>query len=142
MTQVSRRFIDPKLQHRILAVFIRTLASLHKPEEIDLIIEDLLSPTEKTMLSKRLAIAILLQRGWSYSSIGQTIKVTPPTINKISTWLKFKGTGFRKALELLDKEDFFEDLTLETQKIFTPFPKNKHYLENENRKKKVRRSIL
>lgn len=93
MTKVSRRILDKSLENYILATFLRTLTDLKTADEAKKFIEDLLSPTEKTMLTKRLAIAIMLSKGYTYDQIDHTLKVSRPTIMTVSYFLKHSQNG-------------------------------------------------
>ena len=47
---------------------------------INKFLEDFFSPTERTVMAKRLAIAVLIAKGNDYRTIAQILKVTPITI--------------------------------------------------------------
>lgn len=115
MSQVSRRFLDKRLESYLYGNFIRTIANLKDSKEIDDFIGDLLSPIEKTMLIKRLAIALMLTKGYTYEQIDDTLKVSSPTIKNISFALKFgKKNGYSKVIkEIINsqmKEEFFDKI--------------------------------
>ncbi|PIP74446.1 MAG: hypothetical protein CO135_02705 [Candidatus Levybacteria bacterium CG_4_9_14_3_um_filter_35_16] len=99
MAKISKRIINKHLEGHIFEVFIKTLAQTSNPDEVKNLIEDLLSPTEKVMLVKRLAIAVLLSKGYTYSQIDSSLKVSRPTIMTVSYWLKNGRSGYRKAVE-------------------------------------------
>jgi|SRR3989344_2627369 len=105
MSQVSRRALDKSLEDYIFDNFIRTIARLNESQQIKNFINDLLSPIERTMLIKRLAIAVMLTKGYTYEQIDHTLKVTSPTIKNVSFALKFgKKNGFKKAVEEILKD--------------------------------------
>ncbi len=110
MTQVSKRLLNKNIEARVYKIFSSTIRKLQKDDEVENFLDDLLSPTEKLMLSKRLAIAILLLRQWRYQDISDILKVTFTTIAKVQMWLKSQGKGFNKALEMLEKEEKVEKL--------------------------------
>ncbi len=62
MGRISKRRIDPEIEERIFEIFWDYLASLRNPEDINEFLASLLSYTEQVMLSKRLAIALLLAK--------------------------------------------------------------------------------
>lgn len=99
MAMVSRRKLNKQLESYIFELFIRTISDLKEQKDIANFIEDLLSPTEKIMLVKRLAIAILLTKGYTYDAIDETLKVSRPTINHVSYWLKYGRSGYQKVVE-------------------------------------------
>lgn len=99
MSKVSRRFLDKELEERIFEVFLKTIVDIKNTAEAKNFIEDLLSPTEKIMLVKRLAIAVLLTKGNTYEHIDHTLKVSRATIMNVSLWLKHGKSGYRRAVE-------------------------------------------
>src|SRR3989344_3785893 len=115
MSQVSKRVLDKKLEDYIFNNFVKTIAKLKEPTEIRQFLDDLLSPIERTMLIKRLAIAVMLVKGYTYEQIDHTLKVSRPTIKNVSMSLKYnqKG-GYQKAVDeiLKDrrKEAFFDKI--------------------------------
>lgn len=96
---ISKRKLDRKLEEYIFELFIKTVVELKNKDEVLNFLEDLLSPTEKVVLTKRLAIAILLTKGYTYDRIDETLKVSRPTINHVSYWLKYGSAGYQKAVE-------------------------------------------
>lgn len=99
MTKVSRRILNKELEQYIFELFIKTIVDLKTSIDVANFINDLLSPTEKIMLIKRLAIAILLTKGYTYDAIDETLKVSRPTINHVSYWLKHGNSGYQKVVE-------------------------------------------
>jgi uncharacterized protein YerC len=99
MAKISKRIIDKNLEGHIFEVFIKILSQTDNPEDVKNLIEDLLSPTEKVMLVKRFAIAVLLSKGYTYSQIDGSLKVSRATIMTVSYWLKNGKSGYKKAVE-------------------------------------------
>ena len=64
MTQVSRIRLPKAVEDQMHGALRKALADLRTEEEVGEFLEDLLTPTEKIMLGKRLAIAILLDKGY------------------------------------------------------------------------------
>jgi uncharacterized protein YerC len=97
MSQVSKRKLDPELERKIFHYFFLTLSSLNK-KELEKFLDDFLSPTERTMLAKRLAIALLLSKGYDYRQISQVLKVSICTVGSVSLMLKLEKGGLRRAV--------------------------------------------
>ena len=114
MIKVSRRFLNKELENHIFELFLRTIVDIRNSDEARNFIEDLLSPTERIMLIKRLAIAVLLVKGYTYDDIDDTLKVSRSTIMNVSLWLKHGRSGYRKAvnkiLETQKKEEFIDKI--------------------------------
>lgn len=145
MSQVSKYPIHKDVEKRIFEVFKNTISYLHSSEDIEDFLEDFLSPIEKIMLAKRISIAILLTKGYSYPSIGKILRVTPSTIANVSLSLKYSGRGYKKIVEKIlsdEKRDEFwqkiEDMLTETlpPKKGTDWSKWRSEYEREKWKKR------
>ncbi|MDP2637965.1 MAG: Trp family transcriptional regulator [Candidatus Levybacteria bacterium] len=110
MAQVSRYPIHKSVEKRMFEIFSSTISYLKSSEEIEEFLHDFLSPVEKIMLSKRLATAILLAKGYSYASIKSILRVTPTTIATVSLSLRYSGKGYKGMVEKIlsdEKKDNF-----------------------------------
>lgn len=114
MTQVSKYLLQEDVKNRMFEVFWKTIADLKNSSDVELFFKELLTPTEQTMLAKRLAISILLTKKYSYEVIMDILKVSPATIGEISLWLKKEGKAFGKAVEKIltqeKQEEFWDNL--------------------------------
>ncbi len=128
MPQVSKRLVSKDLDFRIQNTLWDALAYVKDEDSVKKFLEDLLTPTEKIMLSKRLAIAVLLVKNYDYRSISQVLKVSTTTIASVATWLKIAGTGYRHVIEHILKEEKWVrilDLIDEILYEVLPSPKGK-----------------
>ena len=96
MSQVSRRFVSKKTEERILNLFVSAVVLVQTPKSAVSLIDDLLTPTEKVMLSKRFSIAFMLLEGYDYDQIQAALKVSSATVGRVALWLKTKGAGIRE----------------------------------------------
>lgn len=112
--QVSKSPLSPKISKEIENSFWWILTNLQKEEEVKKFLNDFLSPTEKIMLIKRLAIAMLLLKGYTYRNIREILKVSYPTINHIQRWLAKGGRGYKIVFEKLLSQgklgEFFQNI--------------------------------
>jgi len=124
MTQVSRRFLDKKTQEYIFQTFISSATKLSSPNLTQAFLQDLLTPTEQIMLSKRLCIAYMLEKHYPQRAIADTLKLSTTTITRVSTTLKSHGNGYKKVISLMltdDKiGDFFDKLDTLIGKLIPP----------------------
>lgn len=105
MGRISRRRIDPEIEERIFEIFWDYLATLKKPEDIHEFLVSLLSYTEQVMFSKRLAIAVLLAKGYNYRDIDETLKVSTSTVGTVHKQILVGASGYTKAVnKILTKE--------------------------------------
>lgn len=114
MTQVSKRNLQKQVEERILDLFWTSLSSISTKENISIFLDDLLTPTEKLMLSKRLAIAFMLVKGHSYPVINEKLKVSDQTIWNVKANLTHRGKGYKMVIDQImtrEKwEKFWQDL--------------------------------
>lgn len=109
MAQVSKYPISKVVADRIFEVFIKTLISVKDKKEADDFAYDLFSPTEKIMLSKRIAIAFLLLKGYQYREISKILRVSLTTIGSISLSVRHGRGSYEKVLTKITKEEDLEE---------------------------------
>jgi len=105
MAQVSKYPISKNVFDRIFEIFLRTFIEIKNKEEADQFISDFLTPTEKIMLSKRLAIAFLLEKNYDYRTIQGIIRVSSPTITSVNMVRKYGSDGYKKLISKITKEE-------------------------------------
>lgn len=152
MSKVSKRVLNKDLEKHIFEVFTKTLASLKTQEEVKNFVEDLLSPSEKTMLVKRLAIAIMLGKGYTWDAIDSILKVSRPTIMNVSYWLKNGSLGYQKAVKMIVDSQKREELFDKIEEVFLSMSPPKAYgsvgFERKSKagkklfQRKIKRSLL
>ena len=89
------------------------ISNMDEEERFTGIMNELLSPTEKIMIAKRVAIIYLLMKNVDYLIISDVLKVSSTTIAKFHT-IMIDGKEIKSILEgLIGNEkiiDFFEEL--------------------------------
>ncbi|MBI4091719.1 MAG: hypothetical protein HY427_00730 [Candidatus Levybacteria bacterium] len=144
MTKISRRFLDKTLENYILATFLRTILSLKDFDDAKNFMGDLLSPTEKTMLIKRLGIAVLLAKGKTYEEIDEVLKVSRNTIMNVSNSLKHSPSqGYRKIVQSINSDQKREELFDKVEELLLKVsPKKLYESPAYERKKKVGKELF
>lgn len=94
MVYVSKRKVDPKIESVLSDQLLSFIAAAKTKREAAVIVSELLTETEQTMLSKRLAVVVMLERGYSFREIERSLKVTPQTVTRL--WRKRKQDAFQK----------------------------------------------
>ena len=110
MPLISKRNLSKKLENKLFDLFFEALSELSNPSDVEKFLVSLLSPVEKTMLAKRLGIAILLTKGYKYEEIKSTLSVSQETISKISLTLNYRGEGYKMVIEKMLKKEKVKDL--------------------------------
>lgn len=121
MSQVSKHFMNPKIAGKVYDVFINSIKNSRSKNEVISFLDDLLSPAEKTMLAKRVAIAyLLLEDKYTYREISKILKISLGTIAKIHATFALKGDGYRKIIGNLVTNKNIKNLLSEFLDIITP----------------------
>lgn len=109
MTQISKYPISKAVEKRIFGIFFSTIVNLRTSEDVSSFLEDFLTPTEKMMLAKRLAVAVMLAKGYDYRAIRKTLRVSFPMIASVNLWLKYKGRGYQKVIDQILREEKIDE---------------------------------
>lgn len=103
MAKVSRNPLLKDIEQWIWKSLVEVFREVKTNSEVEILLNDLLTPSEKIMLSKRLAIAFLLMRDETYLQISKKLKVSFSTINLVKSAKLRDGRGYRHLLEVILK---------------------------------------
>lgn len=112
MTQISRYPISKAVYERIVEVFFGILVRIKTKKEARQFLEDFLTPTEQVMLTKRLAIAFLLEKSYDHRTIAKVLRVSSGTIARVNLVKKYGGDGYQKMIGKLMRDELIEDFLL------------------------------
>jgi len=145
MAQVSKIPLNQKVKERILEIFFDSIAELKTKEAVEGFFSDFLSPTERTMLAKRLSIAVMIAKGFDYRTISNVLKVSSATVTKVGLWYKELGKNYKIVVAKILKDEKIEKFWHEIGKAFRFLEfskgrdwlvlKRKHWLEDQEVKK-------
>ena len=109
MAQVSRAPLKKEVYEEIVELLVKVVRESQREEEARALLEELLTPTERIMLAKRLGIALMLAKGYSYEEIREVLKVSKPTIGRVSLVLNYgeKG-GYSRFVKRVMREEKVE----------------------------------
>ncbi|MEK7611600.1 MAG: Trp family transcriptional regulator [Patescibacteria group bacterium] len=110
MPQVSRNKPHPDIGRRMFELLYKALAEAKKEKEVRDLLQDLITPTERVMLAKRLAIAVLLAKGYDYRQTSFILKVSYGTIGRVVASIRLSGVGFTRFIRNLAKYEGFLSL--------------------------------
>ncbi len=105
MAQVSKYPIPKDVADRIFSIFLKAFIEIKNDTDADEFISDLLTPTEKIMLAKRLAIAFLLEKNYDYRTIQKLIRVSAPTITGVNRARRYGSDGYKKLIVKIISEE-------------------------------------
>lgn len=147
MAQLSKRKLAQDLFERISEILLSVLSQTKTKEEVAVLIDDLLSPTEKVILSKRLAIALMIQKGYDPKEITDTLKVSSATVATVKNLMATKGEGYRNALEKIITRERITEFLENIDELLYKMGHSKRMAEpvintsKELRKRKIKRLL-
>lgn len=103
MTQVSRRPLDKKVLNRIFEIFVSSFVCVKNKPRAESFLSELFSQTERIMIAKRLTIAFLLSKKYSFESIKSLLKVSQTTICKVNYYVNQEKSGYKTILKDVEK---------------------------------------
>lgn len=82
MVRISPYKISPKAYEKVFAVFYEVVGKDKDKEEFNHILRELLTPAERIMIVKRIAIIYLLIKNIDYETICEVLHVSNATVSK------------------------------------------------------------
>ena len=83
---------------------------MHDNRAIAAFLENLLTSTERVMIAKRLAVALLLLRGYEYRVICSLLKMSHVTVNHVKREIEKGGGGYQLASRLVGRDPGVEEI--------------------------------
>lgn len=105
MAQVSKYPISQAVYEQIYELLLKVISDSRSNDESKELLDDLLTPTEKIVLAKRLAIALLLMKKYTYENIKKILRVSQPTIALVNITLRYKGRGYKQFTDKILREE-------------------------------------
>lgn len=102
--QISKQKLNKTIEKQIFDIFYQLIADTKSLEEVKVLFSDLLSETERQVISKRLGIALFLDKGRSYENIKNTLKVSSATIATVQE--QMGNPGIQLALQKVKAEEW------------------------------------
>lgn len=105
MARVSRRFIRPDVEQKIHQLLVECVSESKDQRSAGNFVDVLLTKTEKLMIGKRIAIALMLIKGRDPAEIDEKLKVSQTTVYTVKAWLEEKGNEYRALLKRIADRD-------------------------------------
>lgn len=99
MARYNQNKISYERQDALFDDFCSALSKLRAKDEIKNFLKDLMNRQERLMFIRRLQIAELLFKGYTYEEIKEALHVGEPTIARVSRWLNFGRNGYKNVLQ-------------------------------------------
>ena len=90
-------------EKEVLDEFFRAITSLESIDEVKKFFVDLLNKQETVMLSRRLMVARLLDKGFTHDDISRIMKMGKTTVANVARWLNYGNEGYKIALRRIEK---------------------------------------
>jgi len=120
MPRASRAKLHPKKIEEIEEYFSFLIASLNSSGEIENFLDGFLTKEEKVMLSKRLVLLMMLQRGYPSSIIQSVLHLSHESIRIYANMLPTRNKLFKETIERLIKRGKTQEFWQKVDKILTP----------------------
>ncbi len=109
--QVSKKKLNKQVEKQISEIFYQTIADFKKPEDVKIFMRDFFTKTEYSVITKRLAVAMYLEKNRSYEQIKNALKVSSATIASVDKMMNKNSEGFILALRRIEAEEWASKLT-------------------------------
>ncbi len=107
MSQVSKYKLSDKVYNKIFSLFPQFLYRMINIGKQESLVNTFFTNTEKIVIAKRVAIAFMLVKGYTYDFIVDKLKVSHGTVARIANEIKASDPIVPKELEKIAKEDKF-----------------------------------
>ena len=87
MAQISKRYVDQTMMNRINELLFDLLLTMADKKEVNSVLSELLTTTERTMIAKRVACFYLLIKKVSIREIEDTLKISTCTVTYFKHFL-------------------------------------------------------
>lgn len=113
MTHVSQFPIPKDVYNEILDELYWVLADVRKPDEMKEFLGDFFTKTERLMLAKRLALAVMVIKKYDIDIVKKVLHVSTGTIYRMKEKLDAGGNGIMASVRRLMKHEAFEQFIIE-----------------------------
>lgn len=108
MARISRFKLEDHILEKLFTLFFEVVGKKGYKEEFQKTIADLLSPVERIMIAKRIAIVYLIMKKIDYATICRNLKVSPSTVAKFRLLME-KSEGVIPTLNSLLRNEKIAD---------------------------------
>ena len=102
--QRSASKMSKSIETQVYKILYQVAADVKNEVEMEVLLKSLLTESELSAVSKRLAIAVFLDKGQSYDRIKDILKVSSATIASVSE--SMNEVGFQKAIQRVKAEEW------------------------------------
>lgn len=107
--QLSNNPLNKNIEKQLSEMMYGILAELSTPEDVKMVMNDVLTEGERMAILKRLGIAVYLDKGRSYEDIKNNIKVSSATIASVAENLG--NSGWQEMIRRIKADEWASDWT-------------------------------
>lgn len=141
MAQISKKKLDRDIEKMLFDQLWTFMIKAKSTNRAKIVYGDLLTETEKLILAKRLAIALLLIRGKNTIQIRERVHVSYSTITTISAWLKNVKPETYKILNGMSKSKDWEQILDKLEELIDKLQPNPYTNWSRVGKEKFQRKV-
>lgn len=121
MTRVSKLPVEKDVYFDIVESFVWLLSDIKSEKEMLSFFKDFFTKTERLMLAKRLATALMVVKGHEVKTISYVLKVSTATVYRVREWVDRGGPGLQNALQKLLKQEKMERFWKRVDRVLEEF---------------------
>jgi uncharacterized protein YerC len=122
MAQISKRPISKEISTKIWELFLDCFYDLGDKNEIKDFLDDFLTSTEVVMVIKRIAVVVLLARGYDPESIKDILKVSNSMISSSKARMRVMNEATRKKIDKIVAKRKIKDFFIKIESILDIIP--------------------
>jgi uncharacterized protein YerC len=123
MPHVSRHVPEKKITDKIYAELLEHITARGSEKDRSTLCSDLLTPTERIMLAKRLAIICMLGEGYPFEDIQEVLRVSPSTIGRL--WSAIQKGKYVRITQIVRKRKLSDSILGLLEKLLS-IPRPRH----------------
>ncbi|MEK7612563.1 MAG: Trp family transcriptional regulator [Patescibacteria group bacterium] len=110
-----------KVWNKIYNDLLNQITLQGSPKDRSKLLAELITPTERIMLAKRLAIICMLGEGYSFEDIQEILRVSPSTVGRV--WQAIQKGKYAKIIHIVRKRKLAAALS-DILSAFIPRPRS------------------
>lgn len=107
--QLSNNPLNKNIEKQLSEMMYGILAELKSPEDVKMVMKDILTEGERVAILKRLGIAVYLDKGRNYEDIKKNIKVSSATIASVAE--NTGNPGWQEMIRRIKAEEWASNWT-------------------------------
>ena len=129
MPHISSKKLDEKLLEKLFRKLIVVFEQAQNKRYMTEVTKELFTETEKIMLAKRMAIAILFSKGYDHRTISSMLKVSTTTVNSIARYLNAKTPGYQLLIKKYSQKQSTKEFIQELERYFYRLQPGQHFVD-------------